>query len=152
MYYVSTRGWSGKVTSAEAIKRGLAPDGGLFVPDTQVRLEHEEIVSLSKMDYKERAIFILRRFLDDYTDEELAECVNGAYGSGKFDGAGVAPVVKLSENAYMLELWHGPTCAFKDVALQILPRLLVKANKKDQRGLRDRHSRRNFRGYRKSGA
>jgi threonine synthase len=130
MYYVSTRGWSGKVTSAEAIKRGLAPDGGLFVPDTQVRLEHEEIVSLSKMDYKERAIFILRRFLDDYTDEELAECVNGAYGSGKFDGAGVAPVVKLSENAYMLELWHGPTCAFKDVALQILPRLLVKANKK----------------------
>jgi len=130
MYYVSTRGWYGKVTSAEAIKRGLAPDGGLFVPDTQVRLEHEEIVSLSKMDYKERAIFILRRFLDDYTDEELAECVNGAYGSGKFDGAGVAPVVKLSENAYMLELWHGPTCAFKDVALQILPRLLVKANKK----------------------
>ncbi len=130
MYYVSTRGWYGKVTSAEAIKRGLAPDGGLFVPDTQVRLDHEEIVSLSKMDYKERAIFILRRFLDDYTDEELAECVNGAYGSGKFDGAGVAPVVKLSENAYMLELWHGPTCAFKDVALQILPRLLVKANKK----------------------
>jgi len=130
MYYVSTRGWSGKVTSAEAIKRGLAPDGGLFVPDTQVRLDHEEIVSLSKMDYKERAIFILRRFLDDYTDEELAECVNGAYGSGKFDGAGVAPVVKLSENAYMLELWHGPTCAFKDVALQLLPRLLVKANKK----------------------
>ena len=130
MYYVSTRGWYGKVTSAEAIKRGLAPDGGLFVPDTQVRLDHEEIVSLSKMDYKERAIFILRRFLDDYTDEELAECVNGAYGSGKFDGAGVAPVVKLSENAYMLELWHGPTCAFKDVALQLLPRLLVKANKK----------------------
>lgn len=130
MYYVSTRGWSGKVTSVEAIKRGLAPDGGLFVPDTQVRLDHEEIVSLSKMDYMERAVFILRRFLDDYTDAELAECVSGAYGSGKFDDSRIAPVVKLSENAYMLELWHGPTCAFKDVALQLLPRLLVKANRK----------------------
>ena len=71
MYYVSTRGWSGKVTSAEAIKRGLAPDGGLFVPDTQVRLEHEEIVSLSKMDYMERAVYT-EAFLDDYTDAELA--------------------------------------------------------------------------------
>lgn len=130
MYYVSTRGWSGRVTSAEAIKRGLAPDGGLFVPDAQVRLDPEEILSLSKMDYMERAVFILRRFLDDYTDEELAECVKGAYGSGRFDAAGIAPVVKLSENAYMLELWHGPTCAFKDVALQLLPRLIVKANMK----------------------
>ena len=81
------------------------------------------------MDYK-KAVFILRRFLDDYTDEELAECVIGAYGSGKFDEDRVAPVVKLNDNAYILELWHGPTCAFKDVALQILPRLLVKANRK----------------------
>lgn len=130
MLYESTRGGIRNVTSAEAIKRGLAPDGGLFVPETAVRLTPEEIYSLSEMNYRERAVFILKRFLDDYTDEELAECVNGAYGSGKFDDERVAPVVKLSDNAYILELWHGPTCAFKDVALQILPRLLVKANRK----------------------
>lgn len=130
MYYVSTRGWSGRVTSAEAIKRGLAPDGGLFVPETQVRLGQEDITSLSEMDYRERAVFILKHYLDDYTPEELAACVKGAYGSGRFDDGRIAPVVKLSENAYMLELWHGPTCAFKDVALQILPRLIVKANRK----------------------
>ncbi len=130
MYYESTRGGFRNITSAEAIKRGLAPDGGLFVPETAVKLTPEEIYSLAEMDYRERAVFILSRFLDDYTVQELAECVNGAYDSVKFDDGRVAPVVKLNDNAYILELWHGPTCAFKDVALQILPRLLVKANKK----------------------
>ncbi len=132
MHYESTRGGIRNIASAEAIKRGLAPDGGLFVPEAAVRLTPEEIYSLADMDYMERAVFILRRFLDDYTDEELAECVRGAYGSGKFDDGRVAPVVKLNDNAYILELWHGPTCAFKDVALQILPRLLVKANRKTE--------------------
>ncbi|MFY9568037.1 MAG: hypothetical protein WAP56_02595, partial [Acetivibrionales bacterium] len=75
MYYVSTRGWSGSVTSAEAIKRGLAPDGGLFVPETIVRLDPEEIASFAEMDYRERAVSILRHYLDDYTEEELRECV-----------------------------------------------------------------------------
>ncbi len=129
MYYESTRGGIRGITSAEAIKRGLAPDGGLFVPDAEVKLTPEEISSLAAMDYRERAVFILGRFLDDYTLEELYECVNGAYG-GNFDDSRIAPVVKLSDNAYILELWHGPTCAFKDVALQILPRLLVRANMK----------------------
>lgn len=129
MYYESTRGGARGVTSAEAIKRGLAPDGGLFVPETAVKLTPDEITSLAGMDYRERAVFILRRFLDDYTLEELAECVAGAYGSS-FDDRRITPVVKLNDNVYVLELWHGPTCAFKDVALQILPRLLVKAQRK----------------------
>ncbi len=130
MFYESTRGGLRNITSAEAIKRGLAPDGGLFVPQTAVKLTPDEIYGLAAMNYRERAIFILGCFLDDYTAEELAECVNGAYGSGRFENDLVAPVKKLSDNAYVLELWHGPTCAFKDVALQILPRLLVKANLK----------------------
>ena len=130
MYYRSTRGGLDGITSAEAIKRGLAPDGGLFVPETAVKLTLEEIVSLADMSDKERAVFILKRFLDDYTHEELLECVNGAYGNGKFDADEVAPIHKLNENAYILELWHGPTCAFKDVALQILPHLLTKAVQK----------------------
>ncbi len=130
MHYRSTRGAAGNVTSAEAIKRGLAPDGGLFVPEVIPRLSAEEIYSLADMDYKQRAVFILSRFLEDYTYEELLECVNGAYGDGKFEGDSVAPLKKLNGNVYTMELWHGPTCAFKDVALQLLPRLLVKAVEK----------------------
>lgn len=130
MYYGSTRGGLNNITSAEAIKRGLAPDGGLFVPETAIKLAPEEIYSLAAMNYRERAVFILGRFLDDYTREELLECVNSAYSNGKFDEDKVAPVKKLNNNAYILELWHGPTCAFKDVALQILPHLLVKAVQK----------------------
>lgn len=127
MLYQSTRGGLDGVTSAEAIRKGLAPDGGLFVPESAVRLLPEEIYSLSGMDYRERAVFILERFLGDYSRKELAACVNAAYGSNKFEGDDVAPVRKLNNNAYIMELWHGPTCAFKDVALQILPRLLVEA-------------------------
>lgn len=130
MYYESTRGGLKNISSAEAIKRGLAPDGGLFVPQAAEKLTDDEIVSLAAMNYNERAIFILSRFLDDYSRKELAECVYGAYSGGKFEDDRVAPVKKLSSNAYIMELWHGPTCAFKDVALQILPRLLVKANEK----------------------
>jgi len=130
MYYRSTRGAAGNITSAEAIKRGLAPDGGLFVPEEIPKLTEEEIYSLADMDYNQRAVYILSRFLTDYTREELIECVNGAYGRGKFEGDSVAPLRKLNGNVYMMELWHGPTCAFKDVALQLLPRLLVKAVEK----------------------
>lgn len=130
MYYISTRGGQGRVLSAEAIKKGLAPDGGLFVPDSQVRLEPDEIFALAGLDYRERAVFILRHFLDDFSDDELKECVAGAYTAGKFESDAIAPLHKLNDNAHVLELWHGPTCAFKDVALQILPRLLVKAVRK----------------------
>lgn len=127
MNYISTRGGPSRVLSAEAIKKGLAPDGGLFVPDSQVRLEPDEIYGLAGLDYRERAVFILKHFLDDYTGDELKECVAGAYTAARFGSDEIAPLHKLNDNAYVLELWHGPTCAFKDVALQILPRLLVKA-------------------------
>jgi threonine synthase len=130
MYYGSTRGGAERIGSAEAIKQGLAKDGGLYVPETAVKLAPEEISLLAGLTYKERAVAILERYLDDYTREELLDCVNGAYGNGKFEEDEVAPVKKLNNYAYILELWHGPTCAFKDVALQILPRLLVKAVEK----------------------
>lgn len=130
MYYESTRGGLKNVSSAEAIKLGLASDGGLYVPQMAVKLTESEIFSLAGMSYNERAVFILSRFLDDYTRTELTECVDGAYSEGKFENGRVAPLNKLSSNAYIMELWHGPTCAFKDVALQLLPRLLAKANEK----------------------
>lgn len=130
MYYISTRGGQEHVLSAEAIKKGLAPDGGLYVPEMPVRLTPDEIFGLTTMSYRERAVFILRSFLDDYTIEELEECVAGAYTAAKFESDNIAPLRKLNDNAFVLELWHGPTCAFKDVALQILPRLMVKAVRK----------------------
>ncbi|HHY64349.1 MAG TPA: threonine synthase [Clostridiaceae bacterium] len=127
--YESTRGGSERITSAEAIKRGIAPDGGLYVPCNIEKLSLEDIRELVEMTYPERAFAILKRFLDDFSDEELAECVNSAY-SNKFTHEDTAPVVELNESLFVLELWHGPTCAFKDMALQILPHLLVKAIKK----------------------
>lgn len=130
MNYISTRGDGGSVSSAEAIKRGIAPDGGLYVPESRVKLEPAEIEGLKELDYGRRAVAILERFLTDYTREELDDSVSRAYAPAKFGGGPIAPVYKLSENAYILELWHGPTCAFKDMALQILPHLLVKAVKK----------------------
>lgn len=130
MYYKSTRGGQDRVLSSEAIKKGLAPDGGLFVPDTAVKLTSDEIYGLVGMNYRERAVFILERYLDDYTGDELLECVNEAYTSERFESDEIVPVRKLNDNAFVLELWHGPTCAFKDLALQILPRLLVKAVRK----------------------
>lgn len=127
--YESTRGGSERITSAEAIKRGIAPDGGLYVPCSVEKLGLDDIKELVDMTYPERAFTILKRFLDDFTDEELTECVNSAY-SHKFTHEDIAPVVELNESLSLLELWHGPTCAFKDMALQILPHLLVKAMKK----------------------
>jgi len=127
MFYESTRGGVKSKTSAEAIKMGIASDGGLFVPEKPVKLSPEEISSLVDMSYQERAINILKHFLDDYTMEELTDCVNNAYTKEKFGSDDIAPLYRMNENVYVLELWHGPTCAFKDMALQILPHFLVKA-------------------------
>lgn len=132
MYYKSTRGGFGPVPSARAIKMGIAPDGGLFVPEKLVKFSLEQINSLVELDYKKRAIYILEQYLTDYTHDEIVECVNNAYSDDKFENANIAPVVKLNENVSILELWHGPTCAFKDMALQILPWLLIKAVKKTE--------------------
>lgn len=128
--YESTRGGLEDISSAEAIKRGISPNGGLYVPKELQKVSLDEIAALIDLTYPQRAAFLLKRFLDDYTDEELNECANNAYCSGKFSNEEIAPVVALNDNLFLLELWHGPTCAFKDMALQILPHFLVKAMKK----------------------
>ncbi len=130
MYYMSTRDAELKFTSAEAIKKGLSEDGGLFVPTKIPALTKAEIKKMIGMSYIERANLVLKKFLTDFTDEEIASCTNGAYGGDKFSSPKVAPVVKLKDGKYILELWHGPTCAFKDMALQILPRFMTVAMEK----------------------
>lgn len=130
MQYVSTRDSKLNVTSAMAIKTGLAPDGGLFLPEEIPHISLDEIVKLSKMTYNERAEDILGRFLTDFSKEEIKDCVNNAYSREKFETDEIAPIFKLNDSTYFLELWHGPTCAFKDMALQILPHLLSKSVKK----------------------
>lgn len=129
MNYISTRGNGQKITSAEAIIKGLASDGGLFVPDEMPKVSMEFITELTKMSYQERAVKVLSCFLTDYTKDEIEGCVERAYGGGKFDTPDIAPTVNLAHPS-MLELWHGPTSAFKDMALQLLPQLLSTALKK----------------------
>ena len=130
MLYTSTRDKSVRVSSSQAIARGISDDGGLFVPVEIPMLSLEDIYSLKELDYISRAKKILSLFLTDFTDEEIDSCVNGAYREGKFSSEKVAPVKKIADGANILELWRGPTCAFKDMALQLLPHLLtVSANK-----------------------
>ncbi len=130
MQYRSTRDSKLNVSSALAIKTGLSPEGGLFLPETVPAVSLDEIGALANMSYNERAVNILSRFLTDFSQEEIVHCVNSAYTREKFETDEIAPVYKLNENAYFLELWHGPTCAFKDMALQILPHLLLKSIQK----------------------
>ena len=130
MQYQSTRDKSISVSAAEAIKTGLSAEGGLFVPDSFPSVSMEEIKALSEKSYNERAYFVLSKFLTDFTEEELKKCIDSAYTKAKFETNSIAPVYKLNDNTYFLELWHGPTCAFKDMALQILPHLLTTSMKK----------------------
>lgn len=130
MEFASTRDKNLSVSSAMAIKTGLAPDGGLFIPKTMPRIFGEELVELSQLSYPERAVKILGKFLTDFTASELAQCAHSAYNKEKFETDEIAPLYKLNDRAYFLELWHGPTCAFKDMALQILPHLLKKSVEK----------------------
>ena len=130
MYYQSTRNKKICQTSAAAIKKGLSDEGGLFVPDSIPRVDLDEIASFADMNYRERAKIILSKFLTDFTKEEIETCVNSAYTKEKFETDDIAPVYKLNDKVYFLELWHGPTCAFKDMALQILPHLLTTSMKK----------------------
>ncbi len=129
MNYVSTRDKSVKVTAAKAISQGISVEGGLFVPDTFPALTGEDFKTLCGLDYIGRAKYILGSFLNDFTDEEVDYCVKGAY-TGSFDNELPAPISLIGENANILELWHGPTCAFKDLALQLLPYLLTTSAKK----------------------
>lgn len=124
MNYKSTRDSSVCITSAQAISRGISSDGGLFVPASMPWLSYNDIKSLSKLDYASRAVRILSHFLTDFTDDELKDCVSHAYTRDKFETESIAPLYQMDSSTYMLELWHGPTCAFKDMALQLLPHLL----------------------------
>lgn len=130
MLYTSTRDSSVSVTSAEAIAHGISKDGGLFVPKELPRINKDFIDSLLGVDYITRAKKVLSLFLTDFTDEELDYCVNGAYANGKFSSEKIAPLKELEPGVDVLELWRGPTCAFKDMALQLLPYLLTVAAKK----------------------
>ncbi len=130
MYYMSTRNSDLKLKSAEVIIKGLSEEGGLFVPCEIPKITKAELKKMADMSYIERANLVLKKYLTDFTDKEISACTEGAYGGGKFSSEKVAPVVKIGEGRYILELWHGPTCAFKDMALQILPHFMVTSIRK----------------------
>ena len=127
--YNSTRSNGTPVKASEAILKGLSDDGGLFVPDRIPALD-KSLKELSGLTYKEVAYEVMKLFLTDFTEEELKQCINNAYDS-KFDTEVIAPLVE-AEGAYYLELFHGVTIAFKDMALSILPHLLITSAKKNQ--------------------
>lgn len=129
MKYKSTRNPQIKITSAQAIAQGLSHEGGLFVPEELPKMGENDILNLCEKSYAERAFEIFRLFLEDFSDEEIRYCVENAYG-GNFDTENIAEISHLLKGTYILELWHGPTCAFKDMALQILPYLLTVSAKK----------------------
>ena len=129
LMYASTRDAQEKVTASQAILRGLANDGGLFVP-TEIPKLNVPMEQLAKMSYQETAYEVMKLFLTDFTEDELKHCINSAYDS-KFDTEEIAPLVE-ADGAYYLELFHGSTIAFKDMALSILPYLLTTAAEKNK--------------------
>ncbi len=128
LLYKSTRGGQKGLKASQAILQGLAEDGGLFVPEYLPKLELS-LGELSKMSYQEVAYEVMKLFLTDFTEEELRSCIRNAYDE-KFDTEVIAPLAKV-DGAYYLELFHGATVAFKDMALSILPHLLTAAAKKN---------------------
>lgn len=130
MFYNSTRNSNVKVSSAEAITQGISVDGGLFVPESIPELSLDEIKAVGKMKYADRAAFVFSKYLTDFTDAEIHYCTDNAYSTKNFETEGIAELAHLFDGTYMLELWHGPTCAFKDMALQILPYFLTTSTKK----------------------
>lgn len=129
MEYISTRGNSSGVASAEAIKTGMVPAGGLFIPKEIPLVSAEMLKSMVGRDYREIAFEILKLYLTDYTTEEIQDCIDKAYNHQNFEHNDFAPLHKVGDS-YVMELWHGPTAAFKDMALQIMPHFLSKAIKK----------------------
>ncbi len=130
MFYNSTRNSDVKVMSAEAITQGISVEGGLFVPESIPELSLEEIKAVGDMSYADRAAFIFAKYLTDFTDSEIHYCTDNAYSTKNFETESIAELAHLFDGTYMLELWHGPTCAFKDMALQILPYFLTTSAKK----------------------
>ena len=132
MQYISTRNKETGHTAAQAIAQGLARDGGLLTPAYLPRLPKNALADLCGMSYQQRAVYVMSLFLEDFSAGELAGYAAKAYGPDKFDTSAVAPVRTLENGLHCLELWHGPTCAFKDMALQMLPHLLTASLKKTQ--------------------
>jgi len=130
MKYYSTRDKAVRMDAAEAIKMGLSRDGGLLTPETIPQINETFLNSLVHARYQERAAKVMALYLTDYTEEELLSFAENAYGPEKFDTPAVAPLRKVDETTHCLELWHGPTSAFKDMALQMLPQLLSAALRK----------------------
>ena len=122
MPFISTRG-AGQVSAPEAIVRGIAPDGGLYAPVSLPALSRQDFDVLSAMTYPERAARVLSLLLDRFTEEELLPMARSAYA--RFADKAVAPVRSLPGGTFVLELFHGPTMAFKDMALQFLPWLMT---------------------------
>jgi len=134
MFYTSTRNNKIRVTAAQAIAQGISEEGGLFVPCELPQFSLDKIQSMVTMPYTKRAKTVLKEFLTDFTEEELDYCVEGAYAPEKFSSEKIAPTVNINGNENILELWHGPTCAFKDMALQLLPYLMTVSAKKTADG------------------
>jgi threonine synthase len=116
MSFLSTRGGS-VVTASQAILRGIAPDGGLYVPAMFPAVTTEKIARISEMSYQDRAVNVLKLFLEDFSIPEIEQAVNAAYAPDRFDDPAVAPLRPLDDSTWVLELFHGPTLAFKDMAL-----------------------------------
>ena len=130
MNYYSTRDCTLRYSAAEAVKLGLSREGGLLTPVEIPQIDRAFLQSLVEARYQERAARVMGLYLTDYTPEELMAFAENAYGPEKYDTAAVAPVCTLGEDTHFLELWHGPTSAFKDMALQMLPQLLSAALRK----------------------
>ncbi|MGN0795722.1 MAG: threonine synthase [Christensenellales bacterium] len=128
MNYISTRNVRAIVNSPEAIIKGISEDGGLFVPSDFPILYEADFAKMADMEYYERSAFVLGKFLDEFTSDELLQMTKAAYS--RFDSEETAPVVKLDDNLFVLELFHGPTYAFKDIALTLLPHLMTKSKEK----------------------
>lgn len=137
MLYNSTQNAKEVVSAAQAIAQGISKDGGLFVPQEFPKYDENTFKALLKTDYKGRAKKVFSDFLSDFTEEEISDCVEKAYTAQQFGGENPAPISYCNLDGTtlnILELWHGPTCAFKDMALQILPHLLTKSLKKKYDG------------------
>ena len=132
MQYISTRDKNTTYLASQAIAQGLAPDGGLMTPAYLPKLPGKSLSDLKEMSYQQRAVYIMKLFLDEFSVKELTEFAAAAYGPEKFDTPAVAPVRALDDGTFCLELWHGPTCAFKDMALQMLPHLLTTSLRKQE--------------------
>ena len=121
MRYISTRGNHPPISSAQAINLGMVPDGGLFVPET---IPHLETLAINN-SYQETACKVLAPFLTDFTESEIAVCVKRAYNNTSFDSSDIIDITDIGKNRYLMELYHGPTAAFKDMALQIMPQFIT---------------------------